>query len=84
IMISVTNELIQCLGSYSGLEQLSPNSHSGGNVGLKVAGELADLFFGKALPQHTDTLVALGFPAAYEGRWSLDHTTLMPSLGCLI
>ncbi|KAJ6552825.1 hypothetical protein B0H19DRAFT_949973, partial [Mycena capillaripes] len=81
---SVTNEFIEYVSSYSGLERLSL-LHSGGNVGFAEADTLADLFFEKALPCHADTLVAFGFSAAYEGRWSFGshNVEIISRLVCL-
>ncbi|KAJ6552880.1 hypothetical protein B0H19DRAFT_155344 [Mycena capillaripes] len=64
----VTTDLLDYLGSYSGLERLSFMRPDGGSAAK--ADHLANIFFETVLPRHTDSLVDLACPAGYETRWS--------------
>ncbi|KAF7371353.1 F-box domain-containing protein [Mycena sanguinolenta] len=62
----VTPDLITYLSSYSGLERLTLEKFEGSQPQID---SYADAFFNDVLPQHSQSLVVLNCPAAYEGRW---------------
>ncbi|KAJ6451274.1 hypothetical protein C8R45DRAFT_1042162 [Mycena sanguinolenta] len=62
----VTPDLIAYLSSYSGLERLTFERFEGSQPQID---SYADAFFNDVLAQHTQSLVELNCPAAYEGRW---------------
>ncbi|KAF7351544.1 hypothetical protein MSAN_01586800 [Mycena sanguinolenta] len=64
----VTEELFDCLSSYSGLEKLKLEFPDGGSE--DESNRLADIFFNTVLPRHAESLLELSCPAAYESRFS--------------
>ncbi|KAJ7173206.1 hypothetical protein C8R46DRAFT_991023 [Mycena filopes] len=69
VSTTISAELLTYLASYTGLERLALVRADGGS--RPKADSLADMFFGKVLPRHAETLVELACAAGYESRWSV-------------
>ncbi|KAJ7127530.1 hypothetical protein C8R43DRAFT_1027552 [Mycena crocata] len=64
----VTTDLLTYLASYDGVESLRLQTPDGRN--RHEADAFADIFCEQVLPRHTNSLVYLSCPSAYESRWS--------------
>ncbi|KAJ7066628.1 hypothetical protein C8F01DRAFT_1124027 [Mycena amicta] len=69
----VTEELLEYLGTYSGLESITLSRFDARDDVLEqsLTDRLADNFFSTVVPKHAASLVELSLSPSYEGRWCL-------------